>query len=226
MNASRLAVKCPIRLLAVITSLICSFTAASAPAQTKNPTDKMVDETTQFIFFSVLEGAYETGLSEADVNQMLLKKEGQTYFHFIYACPICNATIWALQAYQARPDHFYGVKLATSTFGSGLDEQSKAMLHDNDPVQRLQGINELVSGWMAGRMKKLRLTEEERTSLLAKLEEKRKEGMKALESFQRKEHGPNFGVAEAAPAYVGLEECAVCNAAVGKPMKLPKQGAK
>lgn len=208
--------------------LLCLFAFAFGPvrAHAESPSEKMLDETTQFIFFSVLEGAYETGLSEADVNQILLKKEGQTYFHFILACPVCNASIWALQAYQARPDHFYGVKLATSTFGSGLDEQSKVMLHDDDPVQRLQAINELVSGWMAARMKKLRLTEEERASLLAKLEEKRKDGMTALESFQRKEHGPNLGVAEAAPAYVGLEECAVCNAAVGKPMKLPKQGAK
>lgn len=158
--------------------------------------------------------------------RILMKKEGQTYFHFIYACPVCNATIWALQAYQARPDYFYGVKLATSTFGRGLDEQSKEMLHDENPVQRLQAVNELVNQWMTARMKKLRLTDEERSSLLVKLEEKRKEGMKALESFQRKEHGPNFGVAEAAPAYVGLEECAVCNATVGEADEAAESGAR
>ncbi|WP_029190132.1 hypothetical protein [Verrucomicrobium spinosum] len=208
--------------------LLCLFALAFAPvrAHAESPAEKLLDETTQFIFFSVLEGLYETGLSEGDVAQILMKKEGQTYFHFIYACPVCNATVCALQAYQARPDRFYGVKLTISTFGLGLDKQSKEMLHDEDPVQRLQAINELVNRWMAARMKKLRLTDEERSSLLVKLEEKRKEGMRALESFQRKEHGPNFGVAEAAPAYVGLEECAVCNAAVGKPMKMPKQGAR
>ena len=58
--------------------------------------------------------------------------------------------------------------------------------------------------------------------MLEALEKKRKQGMDVLESFRKREHGPNFGVAEAAPAYVDLQECAVCNGAVGKPMKLPE----
>ena len=57
--------------------------------------------------------------------------------------------------------------------------------------------------------------------LLEKLEEKRKEGMEVLENFRKAGHGPGWGVAEAAPAYVDLEECAVCNGAVGKLMKMP-----
>jgi hypothetical protein len=151
---------------------------------------------------------------------------GQTYFHFIYACPVCNATIWALEAYQSRPKSLYGVKLVGSTFGPGLSQSQHEQLFSTDPVQRLTVINALVSTWMERRMKMQRLTPEERTTLLAALEEKRKEGMKALERFRKKEHGPNFGVAEAAPAYVSLQECAVCNAAVGKPMKLPDAGGR
>ena len=82
-------------------------------------------------------------------------------------------------------------------------------------------INALMQGWMKARMNRMNLAGQERDELLNKLEKKRKEGMEFLQSFRLHEHGPNFGVAEAAPAYVDLDECAVCNGAVGKVMKLP-----
>ena len=63
-----------------------------------------IDDTSRFIFYSVLEGFYEDGLSNKDVEQILMRKEKQTYFHFIYACPVCGATIWALEAYRGRPN--------------------------------------------------------------------------------------------------------------------------
>lgn len=179
------------------------------------------DDTTRFIFYSVLEGLYEDGLSNADVDQILLKKEGQHYFHFIYACPICDATIWALQAYRARPAEFYDLKTRANTFGPGLAGKLHDQLYSDDPHQRLAAINSLMQGWMARRMDRMRLADGERTALLDRLEKKRKEGMNALESFRWLRHGPSLGVAEAAPAYRDIEECAVCNGAVGKAMKLP-----
>ncbi len=60
--------------------------------------------------FSVFEGLYEDGLSNEDLDRILLKEKNQAYFHFIYACPICTATIWGLEAYRSRPDRFYGLK--------------------------------------------------------------------------------------------------------------------
>ena len=157
-----------------------------------------------------------------DVDQILLRREGQTYFHFITACPVCTATIWALEAYRGRPQDFYGMKMPGSTFGPGLPEALRAQLHSDDPQQRLTAINTLVQKWMDRRMTQLRLTEKERTTLLEALEKKRQQGMAALESFRKLQHGPTMDVAHAAPAYVDLTECAVCNAAVGKPMKLPE----
>lgn len=77
------------------------------------------DEASRFVFYSVLEGFYEDGISNADVDQILLKQEGQTYFHFIYACPVCTSTVWALETYRARPAYFYSMKSPASTFGTG-----------------------------------------------------------------------------------------------------------
>ena len=182
-----------------------------------------MDETTRFIFHSVLEGLYEDGLSKEDVAQILMKREKETYFHFIYACPVCNPTIWALQAYQARPGDFYGMKRPGSTFGPGLTPELREQLYSKDAAQRLSAINSLVKSWMERRMKTQRLSADEQKALTERLELKRKEGMKMLESFRKKQHGENFGVEQAAPAYVDLTECAVCNGAVGKPMKLPER---
>ena len=181
------------------------------------------DEASRFIFYSVLEGLYEDGLSNEDVAQILMKREKEAYFHFIYACPVCNPTIWALQAYQARPEGFYGLKLGGSTFGQGLAPELHEQLYSDDATKRLTAINSLVKSWMERRMKLLRFSADEQRTLTKQLELKREEGMKMLESFRKKEHGENFGVAQAAPAYVDLTECAVCNGAVGKPMKLPER---
>jgi hypothetical protein len=102
----------------------------------------------------------------------------------------------------------------------------REQLYSDQPRQRLSAINTLVKTWMNRRMKNMHLTKKDRAELSEALEKKRKQGMEALESFRRHEHGPDLGVAEAAPAYVDLKECAVCNGAVGKPMKLPDAKSK
>ena len=208
-----------LRLPLIIALSVVTIAAAETPAN--KPPHEQIDETARFIFYSVLEGLYEDGLSTEDVAQILMKKEKQAYFHFIYSCPICNATIWALEAYRERPKQFYGLKLGGSTFGPGLSDAQHKQLYSDDSQERLTAINALVQTWMDRRMKNMQLSKKDRANLLESLEKKRKEGMDALESFRRKAHGPSFGVAEAAPAYTDLQECAVCNAAVGKPMKLP-----
>ncbi len=202
----------------------------SLHAQT-SPTEKpryssLTDETSRFVFYSVLEGLYEDGLSSQDVDLILLKHEGESYFNFIYSCPICTPAIQALQTYRARPEHLYSLKSGDSTFGKGLSASLHDDLYSGDSRHRLAAINTLMQGWIERRIKSMNLPVDEHARLLSELEDKRKEGMEALESFRRHEHGQGFGVEKAAPAYVDLDECAVCNGAVGKPMKLPEPGSK
>jgi len=212
-----------------LAAIIAVSFAVSARAQTsvkERTLDSDFDDTSRFIFYSVLEGLYEDGLSNKDVEQILMKKEKQSYFHFIYACPICTATVRALEAYRVRPEYLYISKPSVSTFGPGLSPWLREQLYSDDPRQRLSAINTLVKTWMNRRMMNRHLSKKDRAALIDALEQKRKQGMEALESFRRHEHGPDLGVAEAAPAYVDLKECAVCNGAVGKPMKLPDSKSK
>jgi hypothetical protein len=187
------------------------------------PAHKDFDPTSRFIFYAVQEGLYEDGVSSDDVAQILLKNEKESYFHFIYACPICTATIWGLEAYRSRPVSFYSLKMPASTFGPGLSPKLHAQLYSEDSNQRLLAINSLVRSWIERRMTMLKLSTKERTALEKDLKAKREQGMRVLESFRKGEHGEGFGVAQAAPAYVNMSECAVCNGAVGKVMKLPDE---
>lgn len=206
----------------LFTGLFLFFAPYFAQGQaSKPPHDPQLDETSRFIFYSVLEGLYEDGLSNEDVDQILMKKEGQSYFHFIYACPICTATIWAMEADRSRPELLDSLKSGTSTFGSGLGDSWHKQLYGDDSHQRLMAINTLVKSWLSRRMEKMNLSQEDRQALLKKLEEKRQNGMDMLKSFRKGEHGPTMQVEQAAPAYIDLEECVVCNGAVGKLMKLP-----
>lgn len=210
-----------LHLLAILTVLAAVSARAQTDVKRADEHPDSMDDTSRFIFYSVLEGLYEDGLSQEDVQQILLRKEKQGHFHFIYACPVCNPTIWALEAYRGRPACFYGLKDTGSTFGHGLSAELHGQLYSDNETKRLMAINALVKEWIGRRMKLLNLPPKEREALLGKLEEKRKEGMRALESFRRLEHGPTFGIPEAAPAYLHLTECAVCNGAVGKLMPLP-----
>ena len=213
--------------ISVVLALVSGPTAwAQTPLVEKPHFSSLTDETSRFVFYSVLEGLYEDGLSNGDVDQILSKKEGESYTNFVYSCPICTPTIQALLAYRVRLEHLYSLKSGASTFGKGLSAPLHEELYSDDSRQRLGAINTLMQGWMDRRIKSMNLPAEERAKLLTELEDKRKEGMEALESFRHHEHGQSFGVEKAAPAYVGLDECAVCNGAVGKPMKLPDAAPK
>lgn len=213
----------PLILLSILSTTLFSF-GQNLPAH--RPDD--FDETTRFIFYSVLEGCYENGLSNQEVDRILMKKpDNWHYFHFIYACPICGTTIWALEAYRSRPAAFYSLKEGhDATFGPGLSEALHRQLFSDDPRQRLIVINGLVRDWIARRMDRTNLSVDARKTLVENLEKKREAGMQALESFRKDEHGSKNEVADFAPAYMDLDECAVCNGSVGKLMKLPETGPK
>ncbi len=200
--------------------------AAPAPAQTsaaRPAAHSGIDATSRFIFYSVLEGLYEDGLSSNDVQQILMRANGKgAYVHFVYACPICTATIWALEAYRNRPAQFYSLKVSSGTFGPGLSEELHNQLYSGDMKQRLTAINTLVKTWIDRRMTSMNLPETERAALMADLEKKRQEGGKMLKGSRRLAGtGSSMGAAQGAPAYGDVEEeCAVCNGAVGKACKL------
>ncbi len=144
------------------------------------------DDGYRFIFYAVMEGCYDDGLSSNDVAQILLKNEkpksqSNIYAHFVYDCPVCTPTIHALQAYQSRPLYWYSMKTTwgqeheAPTFGPGLSPDLKKQLYSKKAEDRLAAINTLMQRWVfQKKMSMLRLSDQERAELQKTLEEMRK----------------------------------------------------
>ena len=181
-----------------------------------------LNDNTQFIFLSVLEGLYEDGVENEDVERILLREEKQSYTHFVYSCPVCTPVVWALEAYRARPKQFTGTKRQGSTLGIGLPKDVQAALRSEGHADSTGSDQQLGEGLDRATHAPPAAHGDQSARHGARwLEAMRRQGMDALERFRR-----DGLVSKYAPAYAGIDECAVCNGAVGKPMKLPAAGGK
>ena len=179
------------------------------------------DATYRLVYHAVLEGAFEDGLGNDEVDRILLRGAGgQGFQHFIDACPLCMPTINALQTYRQRAPIFgykiAGNEAAENTYGPGLSVEQRVQLRSPEIAARLTVVNQLVQRWIERRLAAQRLTPDERKAVQAQLEAGRKQGMEALRRFKA-EGGATLGWG--APGYEKLEECAVCNGAVGMGFK-------
>lgn len=213
---------------------VALWTATTAMAQQPSPTPDFLkpgvlfqnpfDDTYQFIFFSVLEGLYRDGVSDADVNSLLATdgKDGG-YLNFIYTCPICMPVEGAIETYKLRPA-IHHLKLRNHqtgerTFGDGLPKEVSEALASPTASIRLKAVNELVAKWMQYRMDHTAMTDAQKTALIDELKKRRKRGMEALHNFAMEMNGKD-SLKYFAPGYKDGDECAICNAALQMPIKL------
>jgi hypothetical protein len=122
---------------------------------------------------------------------------------------LCTPALHAFNAYAHQPD-FYGMKNPTPTFGRGLEPELKEQLYSDKAEDRLTAINTLVQRWIKRRITALRLTSAEQGKLQMELKDKRKEGMRGLESGVADGTDPGL-----AAGYASGFECSICNAACG-----------
>ena len=154
------------------------------------------------IFYAVLEGLYDEGVSTEDVD-ILLHQDPATrqYSYFVYGCPLCMPAIDALQLYRGRPK-FYGRKEACDTFGTGLPAKEREALRGNDVPARLRVLHDFIERCMKRKLASLRLNKAESEKWQLVLEEMREKGGALLKEEQA--HGR-------AGALAGAKGCAVCN---------------
>jgi hypothetical protein len=150
------------------------------------------------IFFAVLEGLYEDGVSTEDV-ELILRRDPKTRYleNFVYACPICNPARDAFEVYRSRPMWKY--KLPHDTFGKGLDAETHAALWSTDRAARLDAVEGLVRKWVGRRLAMMRLTADERSAYENEFAMMRKEGMSELKDS----------------ALADMKRCAMCDGAFG-----------
>lgn len=203
-------------LLAVLGGCVLVELVADVPSITRAEKVEMSSSGAahQLVFFAVLEGLYRDGVRQDDVEAILARKSKDAcYDHFIYACPICTATVQALELYRDRPP-LYSLKpvgnAADRTFGDGLDDPTRTQLRDPDARVRLKAIHRLLSRWISARLDSIALSKAQKEKLLAELKAGRDKGMEFLKRWQEKPED----LARYAPAFAEIGECAACNAAL------------
>lgn len=183
--------------------------------QNSNPPADEYGDYHRFVFYAVLEGCYEDGLTAEDIDLIIPPDEHggrDMQANFVYTCPLCHPTFEALRLYGSR-EYFYGQKVTRyDTFGQGLDDEAKARLRGT-PNERRNAIQDLVSRWITKRADLLRLNKKERATMVEALKEMKDQGEEALKRFQDGGNGGGF-----VDIYEGWKKCPTCEGAVAAKM--------
>ncbi|MFN0207012.1 MAG: hypothetical protein ACKVS6_11985 [Planctomycetota bacterium] len=177
-------------------------TTTSAPAASIH----YLDEFARFLFFAVIEGCYEHGVSTEVVTSLLTPAPGTDQpAMFIYACHICSPVVDALRLYQIRPK-FFKMKGEPDTFGMGLPADVTKNLTSVNMQQKQDAWELLLRGWIELRFQRMRLTPGERKVWNDGLAARREAGMNLLKLY--KESEPNINTNH----YKSMTRCASCDA--------------
>jgi hypothetical protein len=150
------------------------------------------------IFFAVLEGLYEDGVSSEAVDAITAKDPEHGYpANFVWACPVCMPAYEAMLTYRARPR--FDFKKGPQDFGPGLDEATMARLTTGEIAERQQAIMGLVERWLARRIEARRLTQVERDVWREEMAMRRKKGMSMLQSYQQQGMKGSYAKMKACP---------------------------
>ena len=164
-----------------------------------------VDQHYRVVFFSVLEGLYDDGVSNKTVD-LVIRQDPTTggAMHFVPGCPLCMPALDAFRAYRRRPG--FSMKGTGDTFGSGLEPELLSEFKSEQMEDRVEAVYVLVQRYVRRRLDEMRLTSDERRRWLRGMAERRKKGMYMLKVLQE---------AGTAGAFTGMKRCGVCDAARG-----------
>jgi hypothetical protein len=192
-----------------------AFAALARDHQNPNPPEGEYNEYHRFVFYAVLEGCYEDGLTAGDIDLIIPPDEhgGRSMStNFVYTCPLCHPTFEAFRLYGSRK-YFYGQKATRyDTFGQGLDDELKAQLRGT-ANERRTAIQGLISRWVERRADLLRMDKAERAGLGLAMKEMKKKGEEAMQRFQQGGNGDYY-----AEAYKDWKACPICDGAAGAKM--------
>lgn len=166
------------------------------------PDEEGFDPVHRTIFYAVLEGLYEDGVS-TELVKVMLEEDPKTRMplHLVYTCPICDPVLDALRVYENRPTFHYKGRRG-DTFGAGMPADFAADFKSGDRKRQFAAMQKLIDRWIDARFALMRLTDEERGQWRPALEKRRKQGMENMKKLQ------------SSGAYADAEKCPVCEGAV------------
>lgn len=164
------------------------------------------EEGSQLVFFSVLEGLYRDGVSQETVKALLPEGQREMTHSFVYACPLCHPTFEAFRIYSMRKPYHGPKGDAVDTFGKGLNAAQKVQLKSKDPNERRAALQSLIDRWVGQRLDLMRLSNDERLEIAAKIKKLKEAGERTLKGFQAGRNGDYFK-----DIYDGWETCPSCD---------------
>jgi len=141
------------------------------------------DSVCKMVFFAVLEGLYEDGVStEAAASVVGRAKDGKAEIRrtFVFQCPLCHPVYEAFRAYQQRP----AFRDKGDTFGKGIDAKSEAGLRSEYLLTRQRALQELVQRWVERRLNGMGLSPEQKSNWARRLKERSGEGNARLDQLK------------------------------------------
>jgi len=200
---------------ATVLGTLIAITAFAAFREGPNPPKSEYGPNHRFVFYAVLEGCYEDGLTSEDIDLIIPQGENGKrvmMVNLVYSCPLCHPAFEAFRLYGSRQP-FHGQKItAYDTFGVGLSDEIKRQLRGT-PLERRTAIQSLISKWVAARADLLRLDERERKRRHLGFQAMKKKGMNALKKFQAAGPDDYYG-----KFYEDWKACPICEGAEGSPM--------
>ena len=201
----------PPNLLAILFLLFANGLSAAQPNDERKP---IFSETHRFVFFAVLEGCYEDGLTKNAIDLIIPPDEngrGQLVVNFVYQCPLCCPAFDAFNNYASRQRFACAPKDMRNdpynTFGPELE--ANVLRELAEPGLRCRNaIQTLIEKWISARIKRMRLTDEETKKLREQLAAMRKSGEDSLKRYQQGDHGPKL-----AKVYECWTSCPICSGA-------------
>lgn len=168
------------------------------------------DADCRVVFFAVLEGLYNDGISN-DIVDVILGKDkaakGVKQF-FVFRCKLCHAVYDAFAAYRARPN-FHGSE--ANTFGN------KALAADfrkrlkatgmGSTFTRVKAMGTLVQPWIIQKLKVTSMSEAAKKALIKRLLDLVEEGNQILNEARSKD--PDYSQDWA--FYGGCQACEAIN---------------
>jgi hypothetical protein len=213
--------KCSLLLVLGMIVLLCRLSPADPPKGepakkgTKPPADWKEDPVCKMVFFAVLEGLYEDGVSNEAVDSVVGKtKDGPAEIKqtFVFQCPLCHPVYEAFRLYQQRPTF----RDKGDTFGKGVDAKLESGLRAKALRTRQGALQTLVHRWVERRLTRMGLSAEEKLSWAKQLEERSNQGNELLGRLRNTD--PWYGG-------WGYGFCAACRGctAVCEELKAPKK---
>ena len=150
--------------------------------------DWKADPECRLVFFAVLRGLYEDGVSDEVVDSIVppdRKGKDKMKWSFVLECPLCQPAFEAFRLYQSRPTFSDGSD--KSNFGDGSTIPADSGLFAEDVGVRVRALRPVMRKWVERQLRLNSLTDVQRGEWWNGMAARAQQGRTILSAHQGKD---------------------------------------